>query len=43
MSYRRDIKDKDYPTEFYEKLLNAEEKWAERHGAHFRRDFEKMT
>ena len=27
LSYRRDIVDKDYPTEFYEKLLMPEEAW----------------
>ena len=27
MSYRRDIVDHDFPTEFYEKLLSPEEEW----------------
>ena len=31
MSYRRDIVDRDYPTEFYEKLLSPEEEWLGRH------------
>ena len=31
MSYRRDIVDRDYPTEFYEKLLMPEEEWLARH------------
>mgnify|MGYP000930017135 CR=1 FL=1 len=31
MSYRRDIEDRDYPTDFYEKLVNPEEAWLDRH------------
>ena len=27
MSYRRDIADNDYPTEFYAKILHSEEEW----------------
>lgn len=30
LSYRRDVVDKDYPTEFYESLVLPEEKWYER-------------
>jgi len=38
MSYRRDIADKDYPTEFYEKLLIPEEEWLAKHEEVMRRD-----
>ena len=27
MSYRRDIVDKDHPTDFYDEIMNPEEKW----------------
>lgn len=40
MSYRRDLKDNDYPTKFYEQLLNAEEEWLNRHSPHMDRDDE---
>lgn len=42
MSYRRDLKDKDYPTEFYEKLLNADEQWFNRHSEHMAKNVEKL-
>lgn len=40
MSYRRDLKDNDYPTEFYEKLLNADEQWHSRHSEHMKKSLE---
>ena len=30
LSFRRDIADRDYPTEFYEQLVMPEEKWLDR-------------
>lgn len=38
MSFRRDAVDKDYPSEFYEKLLMPEEEYIDKHSGVMRRD-----
>lgn len=43
MSFRRDIKDDDYPTEFYQKLLNAEDEWLNRHEHSMNRSLSRLS
>ena len=43
LSYRRDISDKDYPSEFYEKLLNPEDEWLAKQETVMSRDLWKLA